>query len=237
MRNRDRFHEPHAVLDEASRLRKAAKITKILGQEIDLRHAKVLDIGTGTGHIAEYIAKHAGAVTSIDVLDQRKTKSGYDFRLVEDERLPFPNNSFDVVISNHVVEHVYDQQLHLSEISRVLKPGGIIYLATPNRLWITDPHFKVPFINWMPRAVATAYLKAILGKYWDVRPVTLHYLKKHIPLKHNIKSLAGELIKYPDKYNVDIFKELQPITKRLPRSMLGLADYMSPTLLVIITKA
>jgi SAM-dependent methyltransferase len=47
--------------------------------------------------------------------------------------LPFPARSFDVVLSNHVIEHVLNQRLHLGEIRRVLADRGVCYLATPNR--------------------------------------------------------------------------------------------------------
>jgi 2-polyprenyl-3-methyl-5-hydroxy-6-metoxy-1,4-benzoquinol methylase len=63
--------------------------------------------------------------------------------------LPFPDEYFDVVVSNHVIEHVSDQQLHLSEIARVLKPNGVVYLATPNRLWPWEVHYRVLVLHYL----------------------------------------------------------------------------------------
>lgn len=91
-----------------------------------------LDIGCGNGGISAWLAQdndHYG----VDVADLRKIVDGFTFTQVSDERLPYPDSMFDFVVSNHVIEHVSDQELHLSEIRRVLKPGGCAYLATPNK--------------------------------------------------------------------------------------------------------
>jgi ubiquinone/menaquinone biosynthesis C-methylase UbiE len=53
--------------------------------------------------------------------------------LITGTHLPFADDSFDVVLSNHVIEHVEDQGEHLKELRRVLREDGICYLATPNK--------------------------------------------------------------------------------------------------------
>ncbi len=94
---------------------------------------QTLDIGCGNGGISTYFSgsnRHA----SVDIADQRKPPlDGYEFKLTRDETLPFEDGRFDLVISNHVIEHVEDQMKHLTEIRRVLAPGGCVYLATPNK--------------------------------------------------------------------------------------------------------
>lgn len=52
-------------------------------------------------------------------------------RRIDIEAIPWPDRSFDVVIANHVLEHVAREQTALREIARVLKPGGIAILQTP----------------------------------------------------------------------------------------------------------
>ncbi|MCG8356616.1 MAG: class I SAM-dependent methyltransferase [Kiloniellales bacterium] len=98
-----------------------------------VRNRRILDIGCGNGGISRHFARendHYG----VDVSDRRHEDArDFAFRLVDCERLPFADNSFDIVISHHVIEHVFDQKLHLSEIRRVLKPSGLAYLATPNK--------------------------------------------------------------------------------------------------------
>lgn len=94
---------------------------------------RLLDVGCGNGDIAAHFAR-ANAVTGVDVADRRRPENrGFEFHLVDSEALPLPDDGFDVVLSNHVIEHVDDQQLHLAEVRRVLAPGGVVYMATPNR--------------------------------------------------------------------------------------------------------
>ena len=94
---------------------------------------RTLDVGCGNGDISAAFAED-NRHHAVDIKDQRRsTACGFDFRLVSSERLPYDDGYFDIVISHHVIEHVDDQHLHLAEIHRVLRLGGIAYLATPNR--------------------------------------------------------------------------------------------------------
>jgi ubiquinone/menaquinone biosynthesis C-methylase UbiE len=70
-------------------------------------------------------------VEVVDVCDIRLERGGYRFSLAADTKLPFEDASFDVVLSNHVIEHVRDDAAHISEIRRVLRDGGVGYLAVP----------------------------------------------------------------------------------------------------------
>lgn len=117
------------------RSKKAMMIEAVLE---DFRGAPIerlttLDIGCGNGGISRHFAE-ANTHFGVDVNDLRRgDTSSFEFRLVADECLPFADDYFDIVLSNHVIEHVSDQRRHLSEVRRVLKPGGCVYLATPNR--------------------------------------------------------------------------------------------------------
>ena len=75
-------------------------------------------------------------MAAVDVVDERISDNGYAFQQVSGTQLPFPDQQFDVVISNHVIEHVGEREQkleHLTEIARVLRPDGMDYLAVPNR--------------------------------------------------------------------------------------------------------
>jgi len=79
------------------------------------------------------------------------------------EFLPFPSNSFDLVLSNEVLEHVQDDCKAVYEIVRTLKPGGRLVVFCPNRgygfethgiYWRGKYHFgNIPFINYLPRKI------------------------------------------------------------------------------------
>jgi SAM-dependent methyltransferase len=76
------------------------------------------------------------------------------------EELPFPSNTFDIVHSHEVLEHVTDDRRTVCEMVRVARPGGRIVIFVPNRLyafethgiyWRGTYHFgNKPFVNWLP---------------------------------------------------------------------------------------
>ena len=97
----------------------------------------VLDLGSGAGNdcfVARNIVGETGAVTGLDFTDEMIAKANENlkktgFKNIEFvkgdiEKMPFPDNKFDVVISNCVLNLVPDKEKAFSEIFRVLKPGG-----------------------------------------------------------------------------------------------------------------
>ena len=118
-------------LDRSQKARQIeAVVADFIGKSVE--GLVTLDIGCGNGGISDWLAED-NEHFAVDVADLRKGDRVYDFALVSDERLPFDDQTFDLVLSNHVIEHVADQQLHLTEIRRTLKPSGCLYLATPNK--------------------------------------------------------------------------------------------------------
>jgi SAM-dependent methyltransferase len=169
----------HESCDVLSREAKAEKIKAILERERELRGATVLEIGVGSGVIAARFSELVGAdgrVCGVDVRDSRLQTTGFQFVRTTDTSLPFDEESFDVVLSNHVIEHVggrRDQLAHLSEIARVLKADGVAYLATPNRWTLLEPHFKLPLLSWLPAGARTPYVRfARKGCVYDCEPLS-----------------------------------------------------------------
>ena len=171
--------KPKRSLDVGSRRAKAAKIAAIVEPRRALAGADLLEIGTGGGIIASLLAERvggSGTVWSVDVDDLRTVTDGYRFRLVDGVELPFDDDRFDVVVSNHTIEHVCgpDAQLgHLREIARVLRPGGVGYLASPTRWALVEPHFKVPLLSWLPPGARDRALRLSgRGSVYDISPRT-----------------------------------------------------------------
>lgn len=169
--------QPHAALERSTRVPKARKIVNLLGAKRFGSARTLLEIGCGAGVITSILAQEGGAdleVHGVDVVDTRVEKEGYQFRQVEGTGLPYADGQFDVVISNHVIEHVGnagDQQEHLSEIRRVLAGDGIAYLAVPNRWRFVEPHFKLPFLSWLPHPWCDRYVRVMgRGTHYDCNP-------------------------------------------------------------------
>lgn len=169
----------HESLDVRSREEKAEKIRAILGHERELPGASVLEIGVGSGVIAARFADFVGPtgeVWGVDIRDSRLATKGYEFVRAEGTSLPFTDGFFDVVITNHVIEHVggrAEQLTHLREIARVLKDDGVGYLATPNRWTLVEPHFRLPLLSWLPAKARNSYVRlARRGERYDCDPLS-----------------------------------------------------------------
>ena len=105
-----------------------------------------LDLGCGGGYMAEALASRGAHVIAIDpwisvleIARKHAEKSKLDILYLAGagESLPFENNSIDRVVSVDVLEHVIDLKTVLSEIHRVLLPGGIFFFDTINRTWFS----------------------------------------------------------------------------------------------------
>jgi arsenite methyltransferase len=103
---------------------------------------RVLDVGSGAGTdslVAAQMVGSEGRVTGIDMTPEMLARAraaatelgaeNVEFVEAEAERLPFPDGSFDVVISNGVIDLVPDKDAVFAELSRVLRPGGRIQIA------------------------------------------------------------------------------------------------------------
>lgn len=179
--------QPHVVTDLASRRCKAQKIKQLLQLQPMAQPLRLLEIGCGSGGIAHYFATHPDlpcAVTAVDVHDNRQVHEDYTFKQVQGVQLPFADASFDVVISNHVIEHVgtaAEQLTHLQEIRRVLTIDACAYLAVPNRWMLTEPHYRLRFLSWLPHAWRTPYLRLMgKGEFYDCEPLQMHQLEKQL---------------------------------------------------------
>ena len=175
----------HANLNLSERNLKAAKIERLLGLESASGPLRFLEVGSGSGGIAHYFGTHPSLeckVEAVDVEDCRQISKGYHFTKVESPILPFNEAAFDVVLSNHVIEHVggsNDQRLHLQELRRVLKPEGIGYLAVPNRWQWVEPHYKLAGLSWLPEQFRSRYLRwRGRGHHYDCRPLSVAQLER-----------------------------------------------------------
>lgn len=100
---------------------------------------EILDVGCGTGHGSVVLAELAKRVEAVDYSPQaiRYAKRHYSrdnlsFRVMNGQKLEFTDDSFDVVLSSEVFEHLHDQEGHLREVRRVLRADGLCIIGTPN---------------------------------------------------------------------------------------------------------
>jgi SAM-dependent methyltransferase len=105
---------------------------------------RVLDLGAGEGYFSQLLGEHLRTTiqneplpmfSACDVTPEIFRYSGIPCdRIGADGRLPYPDDTFDIVCSLEVIEHVEDQFAFCREILRVLRPGGHAIISTPNVL-------------------------------------------------------------------------------------------------------
>lgn len=120
---------------------------------------KILDVGCGGGLLCEPMARLGATVTGIDATE-RNTEIArthaeamdldIDYRFAAASDLADSGTVFDVVLNMEVIEHVADRQAFLDDCARLVRPGGLMFLATMNR-------------------TAKAYMLAIVGAEYVLR--------------------------------------------------------------------
>lgn len=130
--------------------------------------ARLLDLGCGIGLTLSILSQEFPKSIGCDI-DEKALRAtriilkevGVKIPLVlyDGKILPFKDNSFDLVTLIEVIEHVEDPELMLKEIKRVLKPDGLLHVTTANKWWPYEPHFKLPFLSYLPPTLADLYVK------------------------------------------------------------------------------
>lgn len=177
----------HAVTDRTSRSMKARKIEALL--ERNLAGLDLLDLGTGSGVLADYFHEVGARVVAAD-RDADLYCGKLPLTMIEGTNLPFDADRFDIVIFNHVIEHVgdiEDQEAVLAEVRRILRPGGRLYLAVPNKWALIEPHFRLPLLGALPRSLANLLVRwSGKGQHYDCYPLSRPQLVRMLQKRFSV---------------------------------------------------
>ncbi len=106
------------------------------------RELSIIDVGCGTGQYTYYFGRR-NTVTGIDIQNVVQEKyRNFKFRHDDTTKLSFKPNTFDLVISFDVIEHVHQDKKMVSEIYRILKKNGTVFLGTPNKNRLSNSLLK-----------------------------------------------------------------------------------------------
>ena len=156
------------MLDEEHRRAKARKLLGVLIHFLgrsNLDGLRVADVGCSAGFIADELARAGGLTVGIDIDEPGLAKASRRFgdrvlfALGDGERLPVADRSLDVIVFNHIYEHVVHPYDVFTELHRVLADDGAVYLGLANRLGILEPHYRLPFLSYLPPSLADFYLR------------------------------------------------------------------------------
>lgn len=152
---------------------------------------RLLDVGSRTGGLLLAAAERAPEVVGIDiafrwliVARKRLEEAGRPAQLVCccAEFLPFKPGSFDVIVAENVLEHTARQRDLIEESHRVLKPGGVFFATTWNRLAAApEPHVRLWGVGWLPLTLRQRYVKWRKGVSYDhVRLLSVFQLRRMV---------------------------------------------------------
>lgn len=110
------------------------KVIAMLADQAPAERAPdVLDIGAGTGALSKKLAEAGWRVSACDLYPDAFAAEGIECRRVlEPGRLPFDDARFDVAVAVEIIEHIEGHEALFAEAHRVLRPGGLLLITTPN---------------------------------------------------------------------------------------------------------
>lgn len=225
---------------------------------------RILDAGCGDGRLIAHLIENLPIlnksvtfeVYGFDVIDHGVQSVGF-FKKTSDELLskfasipwqdrlvcisagapwPYPNEFFDIIVSNQVGEHVEDHNLFFSEIYRILKKGGFSVHLFPLKHYVWEGHLYLPFVHRiMNYDLLLTYIRLLsrvgLGKYKihkKINGVDLNtYTERHADYMHYFTNYLSynELLRLTKKYKLRTsFKYTQEFYTKKLRSMLSLKN-------------
>ncbi|MCG2786735.1 MAG: methyltransferase domain-containing protein [Anaerolineae bacterium] len=130
----------------------------------DRVRGQILENGCGVGMYVEHLTPFGGQIFGLEYDFERAAEAALRSPRILNaagENLPYPDSSFDLILSHEVLEHVLDDRQAVAEMARVLKPGGRAVIFVPNRgypfethgiYWRGKYHFgNIPLVNYLPR--------------------------------------------------------------------------------------
>jgi SAM-dependent methyltransferase len=198
---------------------KAITQADILSKYVDLHDKKFLEIGSGLGvNLIVWTKKYQMQGFGIEPeVDEFSSSARISKNLLKinglsqgriscafGEQLPFPTNTFDIVYSTNVLEHVQNPSAVLEESLRVLKPGGILQYIYPNYHSFFDGHYGVfhPPIYW--KSFFPWYVKYLFGR----NPSFAKSLRTELNVGWTKKTLASINTRIPHEiisFGIDTF--------------------------------
>ncbi len=169
-----------------------------------------LDVGCSEGKLTLFLKESFPKIIGLDpdkkaieIAKKRKLNAKH----YDGDKIPFKDNSFDILLNISVIEHAEDPLGLVKEMNRVLKKDGVLYLEVANKYFPIEPHFYLPFLSYLPKKLANIYLK-LSGQgegYDDINLVSYKEIMNLLK-KSNFKVMDHtlDLIENYEEYQMDL---------------------------------
>lgn len=234
------------VADVKSRLQKARRLIKLVAYHLKdkkISDLRLLNLGCALGIIDLRLAKDFKKVVGIDIDKDAVTyakknhkRKNLTFNYGDGTHLKYRDNSFDVITCMHIYEHVPNDRKLFKQIYRVLKPGGICYLAAANKLWPMEPHYRLPFLSWLPKKLGDQYVRLTgrgksyyesLRTYWGLKKITGDFV---------VFDYTDKVLSSPSVFGFDDILPKGSLKATIAKIISPLATYFAPTFFWILEK-
>lgn len=214
-------------------------VISFLESRFDLRGKRILDFGCGWGTDLIFCLKKGYDAFGIDISWEkakfhtlRVQRRNYPkfwierFILSRGENLPFKSESFDLVYSNQVIEHVKDPEKCISEIFRVLKKGGILYIRAPDyKSSFFEPHYRVLWFPFLNKRTAKIYIRLLNKPIAGLRFINFIGTKKLIKIMKKVGFSKIEDLNY-ELIFLDREKKFMKFFPKFNRKILRALNYI-----------
>lgn len=238
-------HQPE-ILDESDRLQKAQQILGVLKKHLQskkLESLKLLDYGCSSGVITNFLTDHFAQTIGVDVdtsaiQEACKTyqKPNLKFIQTSDEHIPFEDASLDVVLCNQVYQFVKDPELMMSEIYRVLVPGGVCFFGARNKWAVMEPQYHLPFVHWLPKSWANFLVRITnRGEFYFANYQNYWQLKK-LCQSFKIRDYTLKILQEPEKYDFASVVKYKKVVRFMPKVIIQTMLPFVPNFIWILEK-
>ena len=241
------LHSP-ILLDTEYKRPKIEKMLSILEDSGALAGDKpgsiAVDVGCSGGLFVSAIAGYFSRVYGADIdghalsLAKRAFAAPNLLYLQGDSmRLPLPDCSADLIICNHVYEHVPDARILFREIFRILKPTGICYLGAASRLNVIEPHYHLPFLSWMPKPLAHFVMRVTgKGDFYYEKLRTLQGIRKLIA-DFVVDDYTLRVVADPDRFHARDLIPRDGLLDRIPGWVWRATYWLLPSYIFVLRKS
>ena len=231
------------LMDASYKASKVSKMLAILDNAELSGSALAVDVGCSVGFFCKAISSRYDSVIGLDIdkeaieIASRDAPANVRFEVADSMALPFEDGTVDLLLCNHVYEHVPDAAKLFDEIYRVLKPEGACYLGAASRLTVIEPHYHLPFLSWLPKPLAHLYMK-VFGKgseyyenlrtYWGIR---------RLINKFEVSDFTLRILDDPDKFFARDMIPEGGIIDMIPKKVWKMFYHFLPSYIYILKKS